>query len=85
MGYFFSKGGESMPNLTLAIPEELLKQARKYALEHGTSVNALIRSYLENLTGRRSSLDEAADELLRMSETYGGRMDRWSREDLYDT
>lgn len=73
-----------MPNLTLAISQELLKRARQYALEHGTSVNALIRAYLEELIGQQSRLDEATDELLKLSETYGGYMEPWSREDLYE-
>ncbi len=73
-----------MPNLTLAISEELLKKARRYAAEQSTSVNALIRAYLEELVDRDNRLDEATRELLELSETYGGRLEPWSRNDLYD-
>jgi len=73
-----------MPNLTLAIPEELLRKARQYAMEQGTSVNALVRAYLEELIEKQSRLDEAVDELLKLSETYGGHIDPWSRDDLYE-
>lgn len=73
-----------MPNLTLAISEELLKKARRYAAEQSTSVNALIRAYLEELVEKQNRLDEAADELLKLSETYSGTMESWSRNDLYE-
>jgi predicted HicB family RNase H-like nuclease len=36
-------------NLTLTIDDEVLKKARIHALERGTSVNALVREYLEQL------------------------------------
>jgi hypothetical protein len=74
-----------MPNLTLAISEELLKKARRYATEQSTSVNALIRAYLEELVEKQGRLDEAAEELLKLSETYSGSMEPWSRDDLYES
>ncbi len=37
-----------MANLTLSIDDELLKRARIRALEADTSVNALVRAYLED-------------------------------------
>ncbi len=36
-----------MPNLTITVDEKILKKARIKALEEGTSVNALLRSFLE--------------------------------------
>ena len=36
-------------NLTLTLDQELLLEARKLALERGTSVNQLVRSYLASL------------------------------------
>ncbi len=73
-----------MPNLTLAISEELLKKARRYAAEQNTSVNRLIRAHLEELVEKQNRLDEAADELLKLSETYSGSMESWSRNNLYE-
>lgn len=73
-----------MPNLTLAISEELLKKARQYAAEQNTSVNRLISAYLEELVEKHNRLDEAADELLKLNETYNGSMESWSRNDLYE-
>lgn len=35
-----------MPNITLSIPEDLLKNGRRYAQKRGTSLNALVRELL---------------------------------------
>ena len=44
-----------MANLTLTIDDDVLLRARQRALEHGTSVNALVREYLEGFVGRDHS------------------------------
>jgi len=41
-------------NLTLTIDEDLLRRARIRALEQGTSVNARVRKYLEQLYDPRA-------------------------------
>jgi len=40
-----------MANLTLTIDEDALRRARIRALEHGTSVNAVVREFLESYAG----------------------------------
>jgi predicted HicB family RNase H-like nuclease len=45
-------------NLTLVLDEDLLRAARKAALDRNTSVNQLVRTYLEQLvreTDRRQA------------------------------
>ena len=37
-------------NVTLSIPEDVVKQARRYAEKHGTSLNQMIREHLSGLT-----------------------------------
>ena len=73
-------------NLTLAIEKETLLQARKYALEHGTTVNQLVRDYLTGLTGLDAGRELARQRML-------DAMDRgickigpitWKREELYE-
>jgi hypothetical protein len=76
-----------MTNLTLTIDEELLKQARIRALERDTSVNALVRGYLEDFVGRgpqREGIDAfmAVTESVRGSSGPGGRS--WTRDELYE-
>jgi triphosphoribosyl-dephospho-CoA synthetase len=75
-----------MKNLTLSIDEDVLLEARKFALEHKTTVNHLVRSYLEEIAGRRDRRRAARERLLKlMSERrvdLGGR--RWVRDDVYE-
>ena len=73
-------------NLTITVDDELLRRARIRALSQGTSVNAVLREFLESYAGSevestaRSRLAELARESTASSGT-GGR--NWSREDLY--
>ena len=39
-------------NLTLAVDEATVERARDVARQHGTSLNALIREYIEQLAGQ---------------------------------
>lgn len=75
-----------MANLTLTIDDEILKKARMHALQRGTSVNALVREYLQTIAHDDSELEAIAsgiDAIADASNTRrGGR--RWSREDLYE-
>lgn len=76
-----------MTNLTVTVDEDLLRRARIRALQHGTSVNALLREYLEAYAGE-PELKQAMDqfvELARESQAGSGSEGRtWSREDAYD-
>ncbi len=72
-------------NLTLSVDEHLVARAREAAREQGTSLQALIRQYLERLAGC-SSGGEVVRELDQL--WSGGRGDsggwKFRREQLYD-
>lgn len=75
-----------MANLTIAIDDEILKQARIRALEQGVSVNALLRDFLihyvdpeRNRERALQALHEIAD---RASTGSGGRT--WTRDELHE-
>lgn len=77
----------TLANLTITIDERLLRQARMRALEDGTSVNAILRAYLERYAG----VGDAADALggfaglARASTASSGPGGRtWTREELHD-
>ena len=72
-------------NVTLSIDEKLLARARELAYERGTSVNQLIRDYLERLTGR-SGPEEVMEQLERLWSEHEGRSGgwKWNRDDVYD-
>jgi len=52
-----------MANLTLSIPDDVLRRARIRALQQDTSVNALVKDYLERLAGDDPA-QEAINDLL---------------------
>jgi hypothetical protein len=76
-----------MANVTLTVDEDLLKQARIRALEQDTSVNALVRGYLEEYVGRGPRREGMAGFLALTESAHagsgpGGRS--WTREQLYE-
>jgi len=73
-----------MANLTLSIPDDLLKKARRHAVTKGVSLNALIRGYLNDLTGREEQLSRSAQKFLELSNVHGGKIKKWKRKDLYE-
>lgn len=77
-----------MTNLTLTVDAEVLKRARMRALEHDTSVNALVRQYLEDLADQAASPPDPIRgflELARRSNAGSGPAGRsWTRDELYE-
>jgi len=72
-----------MKNLTLAVDERLLAEGRKYAQEHHTSLNALLRELLERVVRERRT-DWVADCVKEMDAARGAsKGKKWKREDLY--
>ncbi|HET9044003.1 MAG TPA: DUF6364 family protein [Burkholderiales bacterium] len=75
-----------MPNLTITVDEQVLKKARIRALEDGTSVNALLRSYLEQYVRDVDTRKKAIKDILARSRTSraasGGR--RATRDELHE-
>ncbi len=58
-----------MPNITLSIPEDLLKNGRKYAQQRGTSLNGLVRELLAETVFKPT---EAVDSMIhRLRESTG--------------
>lgn len=76
-----------MANLTLTIDEGVLRRARIRALEQETSVNALVREFIESYagTGEAELAVEELLELARRSQASSGPGGRtWTREELYE-
>jgi len=71
-------------NVTLAIDDQLVARARRFAQRRGTTLNQLVRDHLERLTAGTTS-PTVVEEFERMwaeaKGHSGGR--RWKREDLY--
>ena len=72
-------------NITLAIDEDLLDKVRVLAAMRRTSVNAMIREFLERIVESEKEKDNTKEELLRLMEEseadFGDELP--SREDTY--
>ena len=53
-------------NITLSADPKLIEQSRKTARQQGTSLNALIRAYLVQLSGQTPN-ETAGDEFKRLA------------------
>ena len=72
-------------NLTISVDGDLLRRARALARKQGTSLNALLRGYLETLVGQQPG-EAVADELLMLMHEHGGRSGgrKIQRDELYE-
>jgi plasmid stability protein len=75
-------------NVTLSLPEDLLKQIKILAAQKDTSISALMREQLELLIPEEEQRLAAANRLIeRMTQAKDrGVMGKvtWTREDIYD-
>jgi len=72
-------------NITLSVDEAVLKEARRIAVEQDTTVNGLVRRYLEELAGEKRKRARARRDLLKLLPQMKARVGRinWSREELH--
>lgn len=75
-----------MPNITMSIDRELLKRARKIAIDKETSLTGLIRDYLVELVEREEVFKEMAayelESLFTDSKAVVGDK-TWTRDELH--
>jgi Family of unknown function (DUF6364) len=78
------RGGDQM-NLTLAVDDRLVEQARRVAESQGKSLNQVIREYLEELTSPSTAAGEM-EELRRLSLDGQGRSRGWKfdRQEIHE-
>jgi hypothetical protein len=73
-------------NVTLSLPEPLLRQVRVYAAHHDQSMTSLITDLLRKLVDREADRDKLKRRFIdriRSAPARGIKID-WKREDLYD-
>ena len=72
-------------NVTLSVDDEVIREARRRAEAMGTSVNQLVREYLEQFVGK-TDLKADATEFERLSRAAQGNARGWkfNREELHD-
>ncbi len=76
-------------NITLSLPEALVKRVRKIAVDRDTTLTGLVRDYLseiakqEAVVGRKRREREALERSFEKFQLKIGQK-TWKREDLYD-
>ncbi len=73
-------------NITLSADKNLIERARKYAKKHNTSLNNLVRDYLQKIVGS-SDINSIADEFENNAINYSGMSDpdyKFNREEIYN-
>lgn len=75
-----------MANLTITIDGETLKKARIRALEQNTSVNRILRQYLEVYAGVSRDQSDSVNKIIALSNSSGSRSgkQRWNRDELHE-
>jgi len=75
-----------MAKLTIAIDERVLERARSRASQQGTSLEALVRSYVESFASGEEERMQAVKSLLDLSRKTGGGSGgrRWTRDELHE-
>lgn len=77
----------SSRNITLTLPEEVVRRAKVLAAERDTSVSALVGELLMQATGSSAPFDLAwAREVVRMEQGIGLSVGEvtWSRDELHE-
>jgi hypothetical protein len=75
-----------MSSITLAIPPDVVRDARAYASRNGTSLNGMVRDYLADLVHPQGNADALADEFARLAAEHAVRRPRpyrFRRADAY--
>lgn len=75
-----------MVDLTIKVDDEVLDRAQARARQEKTSLDALVRGYLESYAAsegeRASAIDELLDLSARSRSSSEGR--RWTRDELHE-
>ena len=75
-----------MSNITLSVDEAVLAAVRRYAVEHDTTVNGLVRNFLTDLAGREDRARKARRRIRQLSERSKAEVGpiTWTRDDLHE-
>jgi plasmid stability protein len=75
-----------MKNITVAVPDEVYRDARIRAAERGSSVSALVADYLRSLSDRDAEFERllALQRRVQSEIVHFSASDRLSRDDIHD-
>lgn len=72
-------------NLTLSVDDQVLATVRQHAAETETSVNAMVREFLQGVADKKDRARRARQRIRELSEDSQGRVGErtWSRDELH--
>ncbi|MDU9048857.1 MAG: DUF6364 family protein [Candidatus Electrothrix sp. Rat3] len=73
-------------NITLSADQELIRKSREYAKKQGTSLNNIIRDFLENISGKNDRR-ASSQEFAQLAETGAGCSEpgyKFDRDEIHD-
>ena len=76
-----------MKNITLAVDEAVLDEARIYAAKRNTTVNALVRDFLKDLVREEERLADTQRRLKNLIDNSTGEIGPdyvWNRDEIYE-
>jgi len=75
-----------MKNVTIALDESLLREARRIAADRSTTLNAMIREFLAELAQRESRAVNARRRIVELCRTTQAEVGprTWSRDELHE-
>ena len=75
-----------MKNVTIALDESLLREVRRIAADRSTTLNGMIREFLEELVRRESRAIKARRRIVEQCRETRAEVGRrtWSRDELHE-
>ena len=75
-----------MKNITLSIDDDVLAAVRRYAAEHDSTVNGLVRDYLTRLARHSDRAATARQRIRELSDRSEGRTGEknWNRDSVHE-
>ncbi len=75
-----------MKNVTLSVDEKTLAAVRRYAVQHDTSLNRLVREFLAGIANRHDAAGSVRQRLRELSDGSPARLgaDRPERNELHE-
>ncbi len=59
---------QNLRNITLSLPSDLIRQAKVYAAQHDSSINAMVKDFLEQTVTSEARIRAAGAVILEIAE-----------------
>ena len=75
-----------MKNVTIALDESLLREARRIAADRSTTLNAMLREFLEELARQESRAVKARSRIVELCQKTQAEVGprTWSRDEIHE-